>query len=53
MTVRRFTGVGLALGTSMPTNEDPGTTDSNRILGEESASAMSFSRFRIVSTRTR
>ena len=53
ITVRRLTGVGLALGTSMPTTDDPGTTDSNLILGEERAKAMSFSRLRMVSTRTR
>ena len=53
ITERRFTGVGSAFGTSMPTTEAPGTTDSNRMFGHFRASAMSFSRFSIVSTLTR
>ena len=49
---RRFTGVGVAFGTSMPTTDAPGTTDSNLMFGHLSASARSFSRLSMVSTLT-
>ena len=53
MTERRVTGVGREFGTSIPTTDSPGTTGSNRMFGDANASARSFSRFRIMSTRTR
>ena len=53
MTARAATVAEMRLGTSMPTTDSPGTGASMRRLGAASASARSFSRAMMLSTRTR